>query len=208
MRRLLAIAAAALLALPAAAAANGDPPSDVLPYEDVSLPAEPPSRASADALRAAVRRAREAGYPLKVAVIHSAIDLGTLASVFGRPQQYADYLVAELPRHNPESEGARILVVMPAGAGIAGTDFGAGERRAARTIRVTTDATPTDLTRAAQSTVERMAGAAGRRIGGAGGSGGGSGGLIAAVLVGVLVLAAALAGLAARRREHARTERA
>lgn len=203
IRRLLIAALLAALALPAAAAANGDPPSDILPFEDLSVPAEPPSRASVDGLRGAVRRAREAGYPVKVAVVHSELDLGTLASAFGQPQQYADYLVTELPRHNPDARGARILVVMPAGAAVAGADFGSGERRAARTIEVSTDATPTRLVDAARTTVERMAAEAGRPIGGAGQSSGPAGGAIAAVLIGALLLAGALAGLAARRRRSA-----
>jgi hypothetical protein len=202
MLRRLAIATAltALVAAPAAHA-NGDPPSDVLPFEDVYLPAEPPSQDVAESLRGAVRRAREAGYPLKVAVIHAEVDLGPLANAYGRPQQYADYLVTELPRHTASSQGARILVVSPSGAGIAGVEFSPQERRAARTIHVTTGATPDQLVRATQSTVEGMAKAAGKPIGGGGGGGGAGGGLIAAVLIGALVLAAALAGLAARRRQ-------
>jgi hypothetical protein len=200
-RRVLLAALGALLVAAPAAHANGDPPSDVLPFEDVYLPAAPPSPEAGDSLRNAVRRARDAGYPIKVAVIHAEVDLGPLASAYGRPQQYADYLVTELPRHTAASQGARILVVSPAGAGIAGVDFSPKERRAARTIKVTSDATPDQLVKATQSTVERMADAAGKPIGGGGGAGGAGGGLIAAVLIGALVLAAALAGLAARRRQ-------
>ncbi|HVE68722.1 MAG TPA: hypothetical protein VNB64_09105, partial [Solirubrobacteraceae bacterium] len=124
------------LAWAPAAHANGDPPSDVLPFDDVYLPADPPSQRAAESIRRTVRRAREAGYPIKVAVIQAEVDLGPYAGTFGRPQQYADYLVTELPRHTADAQGARILVVTPAGAGIAGVDFNAAERRAARTIRV------------------------------------------------------------------------
>lgn len=201
--RPLIVAAALSLAVAPAAHANGDPPSDVLPFDDVYLPADPPSQRAADSIRRTVRRAREAGYPIKVAVIHAEVDLGPYASAFGRPQQYADYLVTELPRHTSDAVGARILVVTPAGAGIAGVDFNSGERRAARTVRVTTDATPDQMVGAAQRTVERMADAAGKPIGGSGSGGGPGGGAIAAILVGFLVLAAALAGLAARRRQGA-----
>jgi hypothetical protein len=198
------LTAALLLALVAApgAAANGDPPSDVLPFEDVYLPADPPSQAAGDALRSTVRRAREAGYPIKVAVIGAEIDLGPYARAFRQPQQYANYLVSELPRHSADTQGARILVVTPVGAGIAGPDFSGAERRAARTIQVSTSSTPDQLANATKATVERMADAAGKPIGG-GGSGGSGGGVIAAVLIGVLLLAAALAGLAARRRRQA-----
>jgi hypothetical protein len=206
MRRWI-IPAALVVALAAApgAAANGDPPSDVLPFEDLYLPADPPAAATADALRGAVKRAREAGYPIKVAVIAAEVDLGPYANAFKQPQQYANYLVTELPRHSQTAQGARILVVAPVGAGIAGTTFLPEERRAARTVQVPAGATSTQVTEAATKAVERMAAAAGKPIGGSGGSSGSGGGAIAGVVIGALLLAAALAGIAARRRQQART---
>src|SRR5688572_9589478 len=151
------------------ASANGDPPSDTLPFEDVYLPAQAPSPSAAEALRATARRARDAGYPVKVAVIGAEADLGPYASALREPQRYADYLVAELPRHSADAQGARIVVVTPSGAGIAGVEFSGDERREERTVEVSTDATPTQLTDAARRTIERMADAAGKDIGGGGG---------------------------------------
>ncbi|MDX6651138.1 MAG: hypothetical protein QOJ97_3089 [Solirubrobacteraceae bacterium] len=204
MRRLIfAIALAALLASAPGAAANGDPPSDVLPFEHVYVPSEPASPTAIADLRDAVKRARAAGYLIKVAVIQSEVDLGPLALLFRQPQRYADYMIKEIPRHGVDTAAERILVVMPSGAGIAGPGFGPDERKVARTIQVAQSATSTALVQAATSTVERMAAAAGKPIGGAGGSGGSGGGAIAPILVGVLLLGAAVAGIAARRRQGA-----
>ncbi|MDX6698222.1 MAG: hypothetical protein QOE65_1619 [Solirubrobacteraceae bacterium] len=200
LRRVALLTTLAALAAAAPAHANGDPPSDVLPFEDLYLPALTPSQKAADGLRKTVDRARAAGYPLKVAVIQAEVDLGPLAAAFTKPQQYADYLVTELPRHTANTVGARILVVTPSGAGIAGVPFSPGERRAARTIRVSTGATSDQVVTATQDTIQRMAKAAGKPIGSGKGAGGSGGGAVAAVLIGALVLAAALAGLAARRR--------
>jgi hypothetical protein len=98
-----------------------------------------------------------------------------------------------------------LLVVMPAGAGIAGKAFDGGERKAARTINVRSGATSNELVRAATATLEKMAAAGGHPIGGAGGSAGG-GGSSAGVVIGVLgglLLLTAVAVLAARARRRA-----
>lgn len=200
---LLALTVAAPIAAPSALA-NGDPPSDVLLTADVYPPAEPASPSLVRDLQSAAKRAKDAGYPAKVAVVESAIDLGNLAQAFGRPQQYADYLASDL-RNHPEQipDEFALLVVMPAGAGIAGKGFDSGERRAARTIDVRSGATSNELVRAATATLEKLAAEGGHPIGGAGGSGGGSSstGVIIGVLGGLLALTAvAILGTRARRR--------
>jgi hypothetical protein len=189
-----------------AALANGDPPSDVLLSADVYPPTEPASPALVQALKAAAQRAKSAGYPSKVAVVQSEIDLGTLVQAFNKPQQYADYLASDL-RNHPDSVSSdfALLVVMPAQAGIAGKAFDGGERKAARTINVRSGATSNELVRAATATLEKMAAAGGHPIGGAGGSAGG-GGSSAGVVIGVLgglLLLTAVAVLAARARRRA-----
>ena len=117
--------------------ANGDPPSDVLLGADVYPPTEPAAPALVRSLKSAAQRAKSAGYPSKVAVVQSEVDLGNLVQAFNKPQQYADYLAADL-RNHPDSvpQEFALLVVMPAGAGIAGKGFNEGERKAARTINV------------------------------------------------------------------------
>ena len=60
-----------------AARADGDPASDVLLTENVFLPFTPAvSTALARTLTTTVARAHAAGYPIKVALIESAMDLG------------------------------------------------------------------------------------------------------------------------------------
>ena len=188
-----------------AAMANGDPPSDVLLGADVYPPTEPAAPALVRSLKSAAQRAKSAGYPSKVAIVQSEVDLGNLVQAFNKPQQYADYLAADL-RNHPDSvpQEFALLVVMPAGAGIAGKGFNEGERKAARTINVRSGATPDELVRAATTTLEKMAAAGGHPIGGAGGSGEGGGssaGLVIGVLGGLLLLTAvAILGTRARRR--------
>lgn len=57
-----------------------------------------------------------------------------------------------------------MLVVMPAGAGIAGKDFDSDERKAARTINVSSTANSNELVSAATATLEKMAAAGGHPI--------------------------------------------
>ena len=205
---LLALAATASCGVPGALA-NGDPPSDVLLTSDVYPPAEPAAPALVQDLRNAARRAKDAGYPAKVAVVQSQVDLGNLVQAFGRPQQYADYLVSDLRNHPERVRGEfTLLVVMPAGAGIAGKAFVQGERTAARTIDVRSGATSGELVRAATATLEKMAAEGGHPIGGAGESGGGGSGagVIIGVLGGLLALTA-VAVLAARARRRSEPSR-
>jgi hypothetical protein len=118
MRRPIAIAAlAACLALiPASARADGDPASDVLLFQDTYLPYQPKVPQNvADGLAATLKKARAKGYPLKVAVIATANDLGSIPDFFARPQEYADHLQGEIAFKKPEP----LLIVMPSGYGSA-----------------------------------------------------------------------------------------
>jgi hypothetical protein len=199
---LLCVAAGAALAAPSALA-NGDPPSNVLITQDVYTPAEAAPPALIRELKQAVERADQAEYPAKVAVVNSSLDLGNVPQALDKPQQYADYLLSDL--HGPSQVGGDfvVLVVTPAGAGIAGKSFGGGERRAARTIDVSTTASSGDLVRAATATLEKMAAADGHPIGGAGSGGGkGSNGIVIAGVLGGLLALSAVAILAARARRR------
>ena len=118
LARIAAVTAlVALLGLAAAvpARADGDPASDVLLFQDLFLPYNQPSADAGAALNGVVKAANEAGYPVKVAVIQSPNDLGSVTSLWGKPQVYAKFLEQELSL----KPGQRLLVVMPAGYGVA-----------------------------------------------------------------------------------------
>src|SRR4051812_3964321 len=71
------LAVVALGAVPSTALADSDPASDFLPTQDVFLPYQPPvSNAVKADLLGVTKAAKRAGYPIKVAVIATAVDLG------------------------------------------------------------------------------------------------------------------------------------
>src|SRR3954471_15302910 len=117
MRRTLAtVVLLAVLAIPPAAHADGDPASDVLLLQDVYLPYQPVvPKPVADALTRTVKQLRKEGYPLKVAVIATKTDLGTVPQFFGRPAAYAPFLESEIKFNKAKP----LLVVMEAGYGAA-----------------------------------------------------------------------------------------
>ena len=110
----LAAGLAVLLALPAAARANGDPASDYLLARDVFYPFTNKIDANAvERLDKTIKAANDAGYKIKVALILSPSDLGTAFSLFNKPQRYAQFLGLELAFVYK----GRLLVVMPKGFG-------------------------------------------------------------------------------------------
>jgi hypothetical protein len=112
-RRALApiVVLALLLGAPAAASANGDPPSDVLLAQDVYLPFTPAtSDGAARALLTLARRTRADGWPIKIAIVATSSDLGDVANLFTRPQEYANFLASEIGK-------PRLLVVTSVGFG-------------------------------------------------------------------------------------------
>jgi hypothetical protein len=110
----LALAAATAATLAAPVRADGDPASDVLYFQDVFLPFPKPAAAVSQRLQAAVASANKAGFRIKVAVIASEQDLGSVPSLFGKPQIYAQFLGVELASFYKD----RLLIVMPAGFGV------------------------------------------------------------------------------------------
>jgi hypothetical protein len=108
---LVLIAAGALAPL---AAGNGDPASHVLYTQNVYLPYEAPPVSAAKALKRAVDSVYTRHFRLKVAVIAGEVDLGTVPSLWGKPNQYANFLGVELASFYV----GPLLVVMPAGFGI------------------------------------------------------------------------------------------
>jgi cytochrome oxidase Cu insertion factor (SCO1/SenC/PrrC family) len=115
-RRLLvavAAAAAVLAAVPAAARADGDPASDYLYTQTAFLPAGASSSEQAG-LRTLTHAARARGAPIRVAVIASPYDLGSITPLWRKPQTYARFLGTEL---SYVFHGT-LLVVMPNGFGL------------------------------------------------------------------------------------------
>ena len=115
MRRLVLLAAVLLAsAAPQLARADGDPASDYLlvrkvflSYELATLPNQEHS------LTKAVAEANKHGFAIRVAVVSSAYDLGSVTVLWRKPQTYAKFLGAELSFVYRQ----RLLVVMPNGFG-------------------------------------------------------------------------------------------
>lgn len=116
-RRFCALALILMLSGPlcGGALADGDPASDVLLGQSVFVPYSPMSAPVQRRLFAFADGAARAGYPLRIAIIASATDLGVVPALFGRPGPYARFLSTELSA----TVSAPVLVVMPAGFGLA-----------------------------------------------------------------------------------------
>jgi hypothetical protein len=118
-RLLAVIASTAMLALAcgplaAAARADGDPASDVLATQSLFLPQDagiPVGQQSQ--LTGLLRASASSGYPIRVAIIASRADLGSVTELWRQPQAYARFLGQELAL---VYRGA-LLVVMPGAYG-------------------------------------------------------------------------------------------
>jgi len=101
--------------VPSASLADGDPASDVLLQEPLFLPWDASvSSAQEGQLSALLQAAAHSGYQLRVALIASPSDLGSVTELWRKPQGYAEFLGAEL---SLVYHGA-LLVVMPNGFGL------------------------------------------------------------------------------------------
>lgn len=110
---LLAALAGSALRAPLARA-DGDPASDVLVSQTLFLPADAgASSAEAASLRGLLRASGRAGFPIRVAVIASGYDLGSVTALWRRPRTYARFLGIELSLVHRQP----LLVVMPDGFG-------------------------------------------------------------------------------------------
>lgn len=146
---------------------DGDPASDVLLQQDVFLPYQPQvCKQVKTALDTATRRSSAAGYPVKVAVIGSISDLGSVPQFFGRPAAYADFLGKELSSFSAHLQkrvaGVPLLVAMP--QGLALVQGAAAANEAMKRVKVSSDADPNALARAAVKAVPEIATAAGHPI--------------------------------------------
>jgi MYXO-CTERM domain-containing protein len=201
---LLALALAAVLLIgaltPRGALGDGDPASDVLLGENVFYPYTPPvSPAIQKRLDAVTVAAKRAGFPIKVALIASPVDLGVIPDLFGHPQKYADFLDQEISFQTRQP----LLVVMAAGYGVQGV--GRAVRDAASALHKPAGMTSTDLAQAAITAVAKLGAAAGHPVQGAPassteGSSGSSTGLVIALAAAAALIAAALVFLRRRQR--------
>ena len=115
MRRFAALVAVFLCCFGGVARADGDPASDVLasarvfwPY-NLKVPAE--SRAG---LNKTVEAVTANGLPVRVAMVSSEFDLGSVGVLFGHPQDYSQFLAQGLANFNRDW----VVVVMPNGYGL------------------------------------------------------------------------------------------
>jgi hypothetical protein len=203
-RLLIVLCAAAALALPSTASADGDPASDVLLLQDVYLPYAPGvSKPLGKTITTLLQTTRKAGFQLKVAIVAKPQDLGAVPQYFGRPQSYAPFLEREIAFNTKKP----LLVVMPSGYGVAALPTGA--EKGIEGLAKPKSASGDDLGRAAVKAIVSVSKAAGHPVpapklpsaSGAGGGGGTSPLVVIGVPVGLLALGGALAAL--RRRQDA-----
>lgn len=146
-------------ALAATARADGDPASDVLATQSLFLPQDasiPPAQQAQ--LATLVSETARSGYAIRVAVIASSTDLGSVTALWGQPQNYAHFLDQELSLvyHGP------LLVVMPAGFGVAGVGSAVSARQALAGVRIASGGA--GLGAAALSAIQRLAATAGHPV--------------------------------------------
>jgi hypothetical protein len=109
----VAVAALACVAVPSARA-DGDPASDYLLTQKVFFPFDlKVPKAEQEQFVALVDEANRKGFTIRVALIWSAYDLGSITSLWLKPRTYARFLGAELIYVYKN----RLLVVMPNGFG-------------------------------------------------------------------------------------------
>lgn len=162
MRTIAVAAAVVLLAAAAAqtARADGDPASDYLLGQKVFLPfdAKFPARQSEE-LTGLVDAANRAGFAIRVAVIWSDYDMGSVTSLYRRPRTYAKFLGLELGFVYEQ----RLLVVMPNGFGFNRPKHpSASEYALLSKIRIPPG--PAGLLTAASAAVRQLAAASGVKV--------------------------------------------
>jgi cytochrome oxidase Cu insertion factor (SCO1/SenC/PrrC family) len=202
----LIAAAAASGGLASIAHADGDPASDYLLSRQVFFSSLPSSSSSSERqLVASVSAANRAGFDIRVAVISSAYDLGSITALWRKPGLYARFLGVEL---SAVYKG-RVLVVMPNGFGFnwPGHPMAAADRVLAR---VPAGSGPSTLFESAQDAVRGLAAASGIVLPGASGpatpprshssSSGRSGAWVAGAVLAVVMVAGILILLVRRWR--------
>jgi hypothetical protein len=142
----------------ASARADGDPASDVLATQSLFLPQDASVRqAQQGQLQALVEEAGSGGAPIRVAVIASETDLGSVTELWRQPESYARFLGQELSL----SYRGPVLVLMPNGYGVFKQAGLSDAERAALGGLPPPDARPGP---AALEAVQRLAASAGHEV--------------------------------------------
>jgi hypothetical protein len=162
-----------VLSLAPAALADGDPASDWLlagatflsPY-DGKIPA-----ADQEKIKAMLASAQKQGLPLKLAVIATSYDLGSVPVLFDKPQTYAKFLGLEDFYYWKDE----LLVVMPNGYGIyKAKDLPPGDKAAIKHLALPASKSGPDLAAATEKALDAIAARHGITLSTTGGSSGGS----------------------------------
>ena len=115
MRRVAVLAALALLVATPVARADGDPASDYLLGQPTFVPPDDGVPKAYEAqLDATVAAAKARGYTIRVALIGTQYDMGSVSVLWRKPAQYARFLGKELYFVYK----GRLLVVMPNGLAV------------------------------------------------------------------------------------------
>jgi hypothetical protein len=142
------------------ALADADPASDILYSQPLFLPEDAAISANRQSqLRALVLEARSEHFPIRLAVIASASDLGSVTALWRKPQEYARFLGTELSL----VYRGRLLVVMPNGLGFYRHDVDVG-RDAALVGRVPVGPAGNGLAVASLAAVRKLAASAGHPL--------------------------------------------
>jgi hypothetical protein len=160
-RTIVTIAAVAALLVAPLARADGDPASDYLLVDKVFLPfdAKFPKPQQAE-FTGVVDAANKAGYQIRVAVIATTYDMGSVTSLYRKPRTYARFLGLELGFVYKQ----RLLVVMPNGFGFNWPKHSPASSYALLS-KIPIASGPNGLLSAAQTAVEKLAAANGVKLG-------------------------------------------
>jgi hypothetical protein len=169
MRRLLLVALALFCVFGGTARADGDPASDYLLGTQVFIPFDLKiPKASQQELTSLVHDTNTSGYTIRVALIGSAYDMGSVTSLWRKPKPYAKFLGAELTFVYKN----RLLVVMPNGFGFNRPGH-SSTKEYATLSKIKIGSGAMGLLTAAQAGVQQLAASSGVKIKRTGDSSGG-----------------------------------
>jgi hypothetical protein len=142
------------------ARADGDPASDYLLTQKVFFPFDTkfPAKQQAE-FAGLVEAANRAGFNIRVALIASSYDMGSVTTLYREPRTYAPFLAAEIAFVYRQ----RLLVVMPNGFGFNWSHHPSAPAYALL-VKIPIKPGPTGLLEAARTAVQRLAAAAGIKV--------------------------------------------